>query len=227
MRNFTAYGPSHWAVLALFVLGAVLLIAFRDRLAGQGFRRAFALAVLALQLAIQVYSLFHFGLDNALPLQLSDLAGYATVYALWSLRHWAFSLTYYWGLTLSTQALFSPALGGADFPSIGFLAFWLIHLMVIWSAIYLTVVHRLRPTWRGYRRTVLVTLCWVASMLVFNAIAGTNYGFLNEKPAVHSILDILGPWPWYLLPEIALVLAVWALMTVALSARADRGVSWD
>ncbi|GAA5107907.1 hypothetical protein [Haloechinothrix salitolerans] len=30
---------------------------------------------------------------------------------------------------------------------------------------------------------------------------------------VAAVLDVLGPWPVYLLPEIALVLTVWALMT--------------
>jgi hypothetical integral membrane protein (TIGR02206 family) len=224
-RNFTAYGPSHWVVLVVFLLGALLIVVFRRPLAVRLVSRIFAVAVLALQLAIQVYSLAHFGIDNALPFQLSDLAAFATAYALWSWRHWAFSLTYYWGLTLSTQALVSPALGGADFPSIGFLAFWLIHLFVVWSALYLTVAAGLRPTWRGYRRTVVITLCWMFTMLVFNAVADTNYGFLNAKPAIHSLLDILGPWPWYLLPETALVLTVWALMTGPWELRRDQSPS--
>jgi hypothetical integral membrane protein (TIGR02206 family) len=224
-REFTAYGPSHWVVLSVFVLGAVGLAWLGRRqgaAAARLFSRVFAVLVLALQLAIQIYSMTQFSVEHALPLQLSDLAGYATAYALAAHRHWAFSLLYYWGLTLSTQALFSPALRGADFPSIGFLAFWLIHLFVVWAAIYLTVGRGMRPTWRGYRRTVLVTLCWAVAMLVFNALAGTNYGFLNAKPAVHSLLDLLGPWPWYLLPETALVVAVWALMTWPWVTRADE-----
>lgn len=213
-RDFTAYGPSHWAVLAVFALGAMAIVLLRRRLStARLVDRAFALAVLALQLAIQIYSMTEFGIDNSLPLQLSDLAGYTTAYALWTHREWACALTYYWGLTLSTQALVSPALRGADFPSIGYLAFWLIHLLVVWAAIHLLVVRGFRPTWRTYRLTAIVTVCWAATMLVFNEIAGTNYGFLNAKPAVPSILDLLGPWPWYLLPEIALVLSVWALMT--------------
>ena len=60
----------------------------------------------------------------------------AAAYALWALRHWAFALTYYWGLVLSTQALISPVLTSPDFPDYRFLGFWWIHLLVVWAAIY-------------------------------------------------------------------------------------------
>jgi hypothetical integral membrane protein (TIGR02206 family) len=221
MRQFTAYGLSHWFVLAVFALGAVLVV-WLGRRRIPLFSRVFAVLVLALQLAIQSYSMTEFSIEHGLPLQLSDLAGYATAYALWSRKHWAFSLTYYWGFTLSIQALVSPALRGDDFPSIGFLAFWLIHLFAVWAALYLTVGLGMRPTWRSYRFAVLVTLCWAGTAFVFNSVADTNYGFLNAKPAVRSLLDVLGPWPWYLLAVFALVLTVWAAMTVPFDRRADR-----
>jgi hypothetical integral membrane protein (TIGR02206 family) len=216
MNEFTVYGPSHWVVLGIFAVGAAGVVALgrrQEAAAARRFSRMLAVPVLALQLAIQAYSMTEFGIDHGLPLQLSDLAAFVTAYALWSHRPWAYALTYYWGLTLSTQALVSPALRGEDFPSLGFLAFWLIHLFVVWAAIYLTWGLRMRPDWRSYRFAVVATFCWAAVAFVFNAIADTNYGFLNAKPAQASLLDVLGPWPWYLLPEIALVLTVWALMT--------------
>ena len=69
------------------------------------------------------------------PLQLTDLATVVGAYALWSQKQWAYALTYYWGLVLSTQALVSPALQSPDFPHYQFLAFWAIHLLVVWAAI--------------------------------------------------------------------------------------------
>jgi hypothetical integral membrane protein (TIGR02206 family) len=32
-----------------------------------------------------------------------------------------------------------------------------------------------------------------------NALLDTNYGYMNGKPEAASLLDHLGPWPWYLL----------------------------
>lgn len=177
--------------------------------------RVFALVLLALQLGKQIYSITpaQWGIDHSIPLQLSDLAALATAYALWSCRQWVFSLTYYWGLTLSMQALLTPALQGSDFPDKGFLVFWTVHLLVVWAAIYLTWGLGMRPNWHSYRVVVAASFCWASVAFVFNSLAGTNYGFLNRKPETGSLLDVLGPWPWYLLPEIGLILMVWALMT--------------
>ena len=30
-----------------------------------------------------------------------------------------------------------------------------------------------------------------------NRLTGSNYGFLNGKPSTGSLLDVLGPWPLY------------------------------
>ena len=111
----------------------------------------------------------------------------STAYALWSQRHWAFALTYYWGLVLSVQALISPVLTGPDFPHLQFLGFWSIHLLVVWAAIYLTWGRGMRPGWRSYRFVVAATLAWVAVTMTFNSIAGTDYGFLNGKPG-HTLV---------------------------------------
>ena len=71
----------------------------------------------------------------------------------------------------------------------------------------------MRPTWRSYRFTVAATAVWAVTVMVFNSIVGTNYGYLNRKPAVGTLLDLFGPWPGYVLVEIAVVAGVWALMT--------------
>jgi hypothetical integral membrane protein (TIGR02206 family) len=166
-----------------------------------------------LYLAIRLGSMVPPSLDRSVPLDLSDLVSVAAAYALWTHRHWAFALTYYWGLLLSTQALAFPAHTGPDFPHFGFLAFWAIHLLVVWAAIYLTWGVGMRPDWRSYRITVAVTVVWGFLAFGFNSIAGTNYGFLDAKPATPSPLDVLGPWPWYLMPVAVLVLGAWTLMT--------------
>jgi len=215
-RQFTAYGPSHWATLAVFVVGAALLVRVGRRQAQPQARRLGRIlgAVTALiYAAILIYIVTPPSIDYSVPLQLTDLATVVAAYALGSQKQWAYALTYYWGLVLSTQALISPALQGPDFPHYQFLAFWAIHLLVVWAAIYLTWGRGMRPDWRDFRFAVVVTLVWATFTFTFNSIAGTNYGFLNRKPSTASLLDVLGPWPWYIVTAATLVLILWALMT--------------
>jgi hypothetical integral membrane protein (TIGR02206 family) len=213
---FTAYGPSHWGVIALFAIGAVLLVWLGRRQTEQQGRllgRILGAATAIIYVGILISVLIPPSIEYSVPLQLTDLATVAAAYALWSQEHWAYILTYYWGLVLSTQALISPALQSPDFPHYQFLAFWAIHLIVVWAAIYLTWGRGMRPDWRSYRFAVIVTLVWAVFTFTFNSIAGTNYGFVNRKPSTASLLDVMGPWPWYVLIGATLIALVWALMT--------------
>ncbi len=224
-RQFTAYGPSHWAVLALFAVGAVALVWIGRRQTEAQARmlgRILGALTAVIYAAVLTYSLIPPSINRSVPLQLTDLATTAGAYALWSQRHWAAALTYYWGLVLSVQALISPVLRGPDFPNYQFLAFWAIHLLVVWAAIYLTWGRGFRPTWRDYRFVVGATLAWAVITLTFNSIAGTNYGFLNRKPSTPSLLDLFGPWPIYVFVASVLVLVVWALMTCPWQRNAGR-----
>jgi hypothetical integral membrane protein (TIGR02206 family) len=220
-REFSAYGPSHLAVLVVFVVGAAALVWIGRRQTepqARLFGRGLAALILVAFIVALVYKLIRPALDTSVPLQLCDVAELVAAYALWSQRHWAFVLTYYWCLVLSSQALITPDVGtpeeGApDFPHHLFVTFFTLHVLVVWAAIYLTWGRGMRPTWRSYRFAVIATLAWAAFTFTFNAITGTNYGYLNRKPPTASLLDVLGPWPMYLLTEIAIVLIVWALMT--------------
>ncbi|NHD16664.1 MULTISPECIES: TIGR02206 family membrane protein [unclassified Actinopolyspora] len=214
-NTFAPYGPSHWTILGVVLVGALLLVWWGRRSGGVAFARGFACVLGVFALAMQVYRLLpsQWNIGDSLPLHLSDLAWIVAVYALWSRRRWACSLTYYWGLTLNTQAMLTPALDSPGFPHVDFLDFWVQHTLVLWAAIYLTWGLGIRPDWRSYATTASATVAWVLVILGFNTLAGTNYGFLNAKPANPSLLDLLGPWPWYLGVELAVGLAAWALIT--------------
>jgi hypothetical integral membrane protein (TIGR02206 family) len=178
------------------------------------FRRGFAVLIPCFTVPMQVLQLLpgDYDLGSSLPLQLCDLAWVAAVVALWT-RHWAATaLVYYWGLTLTVQGILTPSLEEL-FPDPRYFMFWGMHFLTVWAAVYLTFGLRVPVTWRSYRVAVLGTAGWVAAVMLFNATTGTNYGYLNRKPSVGTLLDLFGPWPGYVVVEVAVVAAVWALMT--------------
>jgi hypothetical integral membrane protein (TIGR02206 family) len=219
VRRFVAFGWSHCVVIVVLAVVAATLVVlgrrYRDTPNQRRLSWALAVTFAAFLVPVQVYWLLpgQWGIKYSLPLQLCDLAAMASVWALLSYSSTAFALTYFWGLTLTSQAFISAELTGPDFPSLQFLSFFGMHSLVLWAAVYLTWGVGLRPDWRSYRIAVLTTIGWGVVMFAINEIAGTNYGFLHTKPLAASLLDVLGPWPWYLLSELIVGAAAWALIT--------------
>jgi hypothetical integral membrane protein (TIGR02206 family) len=215
-RDFTAYGASHFGAVLVLVLGIAVLLALgrwlpdpSDRL-GKTLAGLLALAVLPLQLLY--FRPDHWDPVRTLPVQLCDVAAVVAVVALWTHHRWAVALTYYWGITLTTQAVITPDLS-TDFPDLTFLLFWIMHIGTVWAAVHLTWTCGIHPDWRRYGLAVAVTAGWAVTVFCLNLALDSNYGYLNAKPGAATALDLLGPWPWYVLAEVVLISAVWALMT--------------
>lgn len=214
---FHPYGASHLVVLALFAVGTVVLLTWGRRLRGRRWEQpvavAFAVANLLFGSLSLVLGMVPFDVESSLPLQICGFVWAIVAWALLSRRRTPTAVTYYWGLTFALQAILQPTLT-QPFPEVEFFVFWLKHVSIIWGAAYLTLTLGNGPTWQGYRRTVGWTLVWLLVVLGLNAALGSNYGYVNRKPGSGSVLDVLGPWPVYLLVEIVIVLVGWALITL-------------
>jgi len=214
-ERFEAFTAQHYLLLGIFLAGAAGLVAWgRSGRTGRRFDRAFAVVIAAVTVPSQLYQLapWDFSLDTSLPLALCDFAWVAAVWALWTRHPVPTALIYYWGLTLTIQAIITPSLGQA-FPDPRFFMFWSMHFLIVWSAIYLAFGLRLGPRWGEYRIAVGVTLGWAALAYAFDVAADVNYGYLVRKPRSASLLDLLGPWPVYVLASLGLLIAGWALLT--------------
>jgi hypothetical integral membrane protein (TIGR02206 family) len=212
------YGVTHLVPLVIFVMGlAGAAVVGRRHRAVEGptrFSRTCAVLIPVVTVPLQVIDIvFNFDIDVTLPLHLCDLAWVAATWALWTHKPFPVALTFYWGLTLTIQGVLTPSLN-EDLPHPRYFAFWALHLLIVWSAVYLVIGLRKVPRWRDFGATVVTTAVWAVSTYVFNVVADTNYGYLLRKPK-DSILDLLGPWPWYVLQEVALTCLVWALLTAA------------
>jgi len=218
LMPFVAYGPSHWAALTIFLMLVPAVVFLGHRMSGspweQAVGRGFSLIILAVAVPFQLYAILpaHWDVRYSLPLHICDLAWMLAAYALWTSNRRAAALLYYWGLTLTTQALLTPHLD-FDFPHLQYLMFWCGHEAVPLAAVYLVWGRGLRPDWQDYRIALGTTIGWGLLVIVFNVASGANYMYLNAKPPTASLLDFFGPWPAYLAVEGAVIVVVWAAMT--------------
>jgi hypothetical integral membrane protein (TIGR02206 family) len=65
-------------------------------------------------------------------------------------------------------------------------------------------------------------LAWAIVATAGNLFTGGNYMFLRERPETPSLLDYMGPWPWYILSAALLALSLFALLDLPFRSRRER-----
>ena len=217
--RMTPYGVEHIAVLIVTILTAVGLVWWIRRLrrAGteDGFLRAAGWLMLTTTIAWMVWGMLpgNWNIDQSLPFHYSDALRMITAIALLTRANWAIAICYYWGLTLNLQSVITPDLNYFDYPVLEFFAYWFLHMVALLVPIIFVWGLGYRPGWRGYGLTYAATVAWAGIALLVNVLTGANYGYLSRGPEGPSILDLLGPWPSYVLWEAVIIAVVWALMT--------------
>jgi hypothetical integral membrane protein (TIGR02206 family) len=210
-------GPAHLAILAAVPAGAwALATSVRGRpRAARRVRAVLAAAIGLNELAWYAYAVRHGWLDPpaGLPLDLCDVAVWLTVVALAlpAPRPFLLEVVYYVGIAGSGMALLTPDVAGgtAAFPAV---EFFVVHGAVVGSALFLVWSGALRPRPGSWWRVFLAVNGWAVAVGLVDLRFGTNYMYLREKPAGGTLLDLLGPWPWYLLGgEAVAALLLWLL----------------
>jgi hypothetical integral membrane protein (TIGR02206 family) len=162
-------------------------------------------------------------LDFNLPLHLTDVVTIVAVLALWTAGPLLVELTWFWGLTASLQAVLTPDLGGADFPELLYWTFFITHSGAVVAAVLLVAGRGIAPRLGAVRRAFAATLAVAAAAATANLLTGGNYMWLREKPEAGSLLDLMGPWPWYILGAAVLTLFLFALLAAPFRRRPATG----
>ncbi len=217
MTTLVQFGPIHLAIIAAVPAVGAALAAWAAARPGttRPIRLALAAAIAAHELAWYGYTMAtgSFRPPHGLPLDLCDVVLWLTVYALATLRPWALDLAFYFGIAGSGMAILTPDVG-APFPSYPAVAFFVAHGGVVAAILFLVFSGKLRPRPGSWWRALVWVNAYAAGVFAFDAEFGTNYMYLCEKPAAPSLLDLLGPWPWYLLGAEVIAAVLLALLYV-------------
>jgi hypothetical integral membrane protein (TIGR02206 family) len=216
---FVAFGTTHLcalAIVALLSLGLVGLIRAKPHgRAAVVTRCGLALTLVGVVAAtLTIAAREHWlSLEAVAPLHLCDAAVLLAIYALATLQRLAAELLYFWACSGTALAMLSPDLT-VSFPRWEFIVFFALHGLVVAAALVLVVGLGLPPrpgaAWRAFAATNL----YAAVVGSIDALAGTNYLYLCSKPGTKTLLDLLGPWPVYLLACDALALLLFWLLSL-------------
>lgn len=207
----------HLVPLALLVVAAVVLCLAARRTPGRWIDAVAAIIALVLviaELSWQPYVLANhtWSVGASLPVQLCDVGGFVAVAALLWRQLLLVEIAYFWGLGGTLQAVLTPDLGDQHFPSFPYLQFYVTHDLVILAALFLVIGLALYPRPGAVRRIFLLTLAFALVVGLLDLVTGGNYMYLRQVPASGSLLNLMGPWPWYIAAGAVLTLVVLAIL---------------
>jgi hypothetical integral membrane protein (TIGR02206 family) len=201
------WSAEHIAALVVTAAGAILLA---SRCHAVRVARVLALCILAAFLAEHLtYALRDdWTLRVNLPFQLTDAVTLVAVAALWRPQAALLvELLYFWAFGASLQALVTPDLG-RSFPDVLYFTYFVTHAGAFLAACLLVLGCRRLPRPGAVWRVYGLTAGFAGLAAVATLATGGNYMFLRRKPVHGSLLDVMGPWPWYILTAAALGLVI-------------------
>lgn len=159
----------------------------------------------------------------SLPLQLCTLSVPVAALMLATRSARIFEVLYFWCFAGATQALITPDLqtAGYSFPHFRYWIFFTSHGCIYLAVAFAAAAWGFRPTWRSLPRAFLATNLLLAVVGLVNWLTGGNYMFVARKPEYPTLIDALGPWPWYIIP-LELVAAAAFVLVYLPYALADR-----
>ncbi|MBC8444758.1 MAG: TIGR02206 family membrane protein [Chloroflexi bacterium] len=193
--------PHILAILAIAVLNVLIVVWLRQtKAARKPARYGLAGLLIAQELSLHLWYAYtgQWSLGQSLPLHLCGAAVILSVVVLVSKSYPLYELTYFWGFGGAIQALLTPNMT-YGFPHYRFWQFFISHGAIVTASVLMTFVEGFRPTIRSIWKTFAITNAYMVLVAGLNLLVGGNYLFICYKPETPSLLDYLGPWPWYIL----------------------------
>lgn len=149
----------------------------------------------------------NFTLAEDLPIHICRFVGITAPFVIWFEKRFWLGVFYFWCLVGTSNAVITPDLIWG-FPHWNYFVYFILHVFLVLLPIYYTIVMKIRITLRDLWNAFWTANVFLVFTLLVNSILGSNYMFTHHKPPVETLMDSLGPWPWYLvvLQFLALVL---------------------
>ncbi|HEY2494796.1 MAG TPA: TIGR02206 family membrane protein [Paenibacillus sp.] len=219
--RFQVFSTSHWISLSVFMILVVLLFVFKRFIKKKSrvktiIRWSIAVILIMSEITLELWYLVQerWDMKHTLPLELCSITLLLAIVMLLTRNRLLYQIVFFAGIAGAVQALLTPNLIYA-YPHFRFNQFFVAHIAIIISALYMTWIEEYKPTWKSIGMAMIVLNILALLVGVINYCIGSNYMFLMHKPSTSSILDLLGPYPYYLIAEELIALFTFIMLHLA------------
>lgn len=200
---FHLWGISHGLPILFFIVLGSCLIIYARRNADRSTQKVILLGLSFIPfISFCVFFLMQivsgvFSIQNDLPIHICRVLALTAPIVYWKENKFWTGVFYFWILAGTSNAVIAADIR-YDFPHWTYIVYFAMHCGLVLLPIYYCLVMKhkmvLRDLWNAYWTAFL----FMIATFVVNFTIGSNYMYTSHKPLVASILDHLGPWPWYI-----------------------------
>ncbi len=203
-NKFVAFSYMHWypiLIASLFMISSIIVAKYWLSERGKVlFGTALAIIPPMCVLSRVMFTSMEgtFNIQEELPFHLCRLLAFILPFVIYYKNKKWFGITYFFTIVGTLQALLTPDLPQAA-PHYSYASYWILHGVLIYLPIYCIVVFGFKINKRDFINAIIAGNIYLVLTLIINFAIGSNYFYTSHKPPSASLLDILGPWPWYIL----------------------------
>ena len=197
--KFILFSNEHLITVGIGFISCILLVFlgfFTEKKAT--FAKIVAIAVLGVKIAELLFRHHYYGetVAELLPLHLCPIVIILSIFMMFFHSEVLFQPVYFWSIG-AFFAILTPDIrdGMSNFAS---QSFFITHFFILFSTAYAFVHFRFRPTKAGFLCSFLLLVTLAFIMYFVNNKLGTNFLYVNHPPVTKSLMDFMGPWPYYI-----------------------------
>lgn len=214
---FQLFGPKHLVVIAIAAAVILWLFLGWKNPTEEGKRRMRYLLAGILFVGESAWHIWSIAggtwtLTYHLPLHICSIMVWMSIIMLLTRSYPIFEFAYFIGMAGALQAFLTPEAGQYGLWHFRAVQTVLVHGTLIIIPIYMSLKEGFRPTGKSFLRVAIGVNAYMVVVYFINLALGSNYLFIMHKPETASLLDVLGPWPWYILSMEALGFAIFFLL---------------
>jgi hypothetical integral membrane protein (TIGR02206 family) len=200
--KFELFSPSHLATLLIIVLFIFWLMRFKgsSEAVRSKVRWTMAITLWSVEAIWHIWniSVGMWTIQTMLPLHMCSVLVWLTGFMLIYKKYSIYEFVYFLGIGGALQAVLTPDVGIYSFPHFRYIQTFFSHGLLISAGIYMTVVEGFRPTWKSILRVFAFANLYMLVIFFVNSAIGSDYLFINSKPPMATVLDMLPAWPFYI-----------------------------
>ena len=207
--KFILFSNEHLITVGIGFISCILLVFlgfFTEKKAT--FAKIVAIAVLGVKIAELLFRHHYYGetVAELLPLHLCPIVIILSIFMMFFHSEVLFQPVYFWSIG-AFFAILMPDIrdGMSNFAS---QSFFITHFFILFSTAYAFVHFRFRPTKAGFLCSFLLLVTLAFIMYFVNNKLGTNFLYVNHPPVTKSLMDFMGPWPYYIFPLAGIDIAI-------------------